>query len=180
MPALSWPDPLPSRGPIRLRPFGAGDLHLLAELATDHYVPLIGSIPSPYTEAEGLAYLRRQHQRLADGAGWSFAIAELATDRAVGSAGLWLHDDAPATAGYTVAPSARGRGIATAALGALTEFAWTRPDLDRVELFIEPSNLASISVADRCGYRRQELVAGHSDLGGTRRDMLRWSATRPV
>ncbi len=79
-----------------------------------------------------------------------------------------------------MAPSARGRGIASAALAALTEFAWTRPDVNRVELFIEPSNLASIAVADRCGYRRQELVAGHSDFGGIRRDMLRWSHDRPA
>jgi RimJ/RimL family protein N-acetyltransferase len=52
--------------------------------------------------------------------------------------------------------------------------------VNRVELFIEPSNLASIAVADRCGYRRQELVAGHSDFGGIRRDMLRWSHDRPA
>lgn len=66
------------------------------------------------------------------------------------------------------------------AASALTEFAWTRPDVNRVELFIEPSNLASIAVADRCGYRPQEVVAGHSDFGGTRRDMLRWSRDRPA
>ena len=180
MPALTWPDPLPRYGPIVLRPFHRGDLDLVAEFAADPYVPLIGTIPTPYTPAEGLAYLDRQHQRLADGTGWSFAIAELATDRAVGGAGLWLHDDASATGGYAVAASARGRGIATAALTALTTFAWTRPDLHRVELFIEPTNLASIAVAERCGYRRHELIAGHTEIGGIRRDMLRWSATRPA
>ena len=111
---------MPRYGPIVLRPFHRGDLELVAEFAADPYVPLIGTIPTPYTPAEGLAYLDRQHQRLADGTGWSFAIAELATDRAVGGAGLWLHDDASATAGYAVAASARGRGIATAALTALT------------------------------------------------------------
>ena len=68
----------------------------------------------------------------------------------------------------------------TAALTALTEFAWTRPGLHTVELFIEPTNLASIAVAERCGYRRHELIAGHTEIGGIRRDMLRWSATRPV
>ena len=179
MPALTWPDPLPRHGSIGLRPFHKGDLDLVAEFAADPYVPLIGSIPVPFSESEGLAYLERQHQRLADGTGWSFAIADLATDRAVGGAGLWLHDDAPATAGYAVAASARGRGIARAALIALTEFAWTRPGLHTVELFIEPTNRASIAVAERCGYRRHELSPGHSEIGGIWRDMLRWSATRP-
>ena len=96
--------------------------NLVAEFAADPYVPLIGTIPTPYTPAEGLAYLDRQHQRLADGTGWSFAIAELATDRAVGGAGLWLHRRRLRhRGGYAVAASARGRGIATAALTALTE-----------------------------------------------------------
>jgi RimJ/RimL family protein N-acetyltransferase len=122
---LTWPEVMPQHGPIRLRPFRPSDLHLVAELASDPYVPLIGSVPAAFTEAEGLAYLERQRQRLAEGTGWSFAIAELGTDRAVGTAGLWRHEGGRATAGYVVAPACRGRGYAKAALRALTGFAWT-------------------------------------------------------
>jgi [ribosomal protein S5]-alanine N-acetyltransferase len=116
VPALTWPEPLPQWGPVKLRPFVEGDLDLVAELAADPYVPLIGSVPAVFSEAEGLAYLERQHQRLTDGTGWSFAIAELESDRAVGSAGLWRQEGRRARAGYTVAPSARGRGYAKAGL----------------------------------------------------------------
>ena len=179
MPALTWPELMPQSGPIRLRPFHLGDLGLVAELSADPYVPLIGTVPAVFTEAAGLAYLERQHQRLADGAGWSFAIAELDTDRAVGGASLWLNSEDPATAGYVVGPSARGRGYATAALAALTEFAWTRPGLDRVELFIEPANLASIAVARSCGYREEALVPWHIEIDGQPRDMVRYTAERP-
>ena len=91
MTALTWPDPLPEYGPVRLRPFAAGDLSLVAELAADPYIPLIGTVPATFTAAAGLAYLERQHQRLRDGLGWSFAIADRETDRAVGGAGLWLN-----------------------------------------------------------------------------------------
>ena len=178
MPALTWPEPLPQSGPIWLRPFRPGDLGLVAELTADPYVPLIGSVPPAFTEAAGMAYIERQHQRLADGTGWSFALAELDTDRAVGGAGLWLHLEEPATAGYVVAPRARGRGYASAALAALTEFAWTRRDLDRVELFIEPTNLASIAVAQRCGYRAVGLHRAHTEIGGECRDMVCWAAFR--
>ena len=180
MPALTWPEPLPQWGPIRLRPFTDGDLGLIAELAADPYVPLIGSIPAVFTDAEGLAYLARQHQRLAEGKGWSFAIAELRVGRAVGTAGLWLNDGGPATAGYSVAPSARGRGYAKAGLRALTAFAWTVPDIDRVELFIEPANLASIAVARSCGYREDGLASHHMEIGGRLRDMVRYAAERPT
>jgi ribosomal-protein-alanine N-acetyltransferase len=159
VPALTWPVPLPQWGPVRLRPFAESDLDLVAELAADPYVPLIGSVPAVFSEAEGLAYLERQRQRLTDGTGWSFAIAELESDRAVGSAGLWWQEGRRARAGYTVAPSARGRGYAKAGLRALTAFAWTQPDIERVELFIEPTNLASISVARSCGYREEGLLS---------------------
>ena len=67
MTALTWPDPLPEHGPVRLRPFGAGDLSLVAELAADPYVPLIGTVPATFTRGGRAAYLERQHQRLRDG-----------------------------------------------------------------------------------------------------------------
>ena len=86
-----------------------------------------------------MAYIDRQHQRLADGTGWSFAVVDVSTKESVGGAGLWLHPDGPVTAGYAIAPRVRGRGYATAALSALTAFAWTRPGIDRVELYISPT-----------------------------------------
>lgn len=179
MAALTWPEPLPVWGPVRLRPFRDSDLPLVAELAADPYVPLIGTLPAVVTEESGLAYLHRQHQRLADGQGWSFAVARLADDRAVGGAGLWPHPLGRATAGYLLAPWARGRGLATAALRALTDFAWTRPDVFRVELLIEPWNTASVRVAERAGFVREALLPQHLEIGGRGRDMLRFGIGRP-
>jgi RimJ/RimL family protein N-acetyltransferase len=65
------------------------------------------------------------------GFGLSFAIADAESDNAVGAIGLWLQNLSAgrATAGYSVAPAHRGRGIATSALKALTTFAWTIPAL---------------------------------------------------
>ena len=165
---------------MRLRPFSDDDLSLVAALAEDPYLPLIGTIPSPFTPEGGQAYIERQHQRLADGAGWSFAVVDVSTDQAVGSAGLWLNPDRPATAGYAVAPRFRGRGYATAAMTALTVFAWTRPGIDRIELYIEPGNRASVTVAERCGYRQEALVPDHLEIGGRGRSMLRFAAIHPA
>jgi len=177
---LSWPDPLPAAGSVILRPFRSSDLPLVAELSRDPYVPLIGSIPEEYSDEAGRAYVARQHQRLTDGSGYSFAIAERAGDRAVGGAGLWLHDRAAgrATMGYVVALSARRRGVASAALSALTAFAWTLTDLRRLELYIEPWNTGSIRVAERCGFTSEGLLTRHLEIGGTRRDMLCYAQLR--
>ena len=97
----------------------------------------------------------------------------------MGGAGLWVNRGPAATAGYAVAPPFRGQGYATAALVALTDFAWTRPGLARVELYIEPANLASVAVARRCGYAEAGLVPEHTAIDGVRRDMLRsWLSPR--
>lgn len=178
MPALSWPDPLPASGSVRLRPFRESDLPLVAELAGDPYLPSIGTVPAVYSAAAGLAYLDRQHQRLREGAGYSFAIADR-DDRARGGASLWPHPGGLASGGYMLAPAVRRQGLGTDALLALTAFAWTLADLQRVELFIEPWNQASIRVAGRCGYVREALLPQHHTVGGRGRDMLRFAAERP-
>jgi ribosomal-protein-alanine N-acetyltransferase len=177
--SLSWPDPLPACGPVLLRPFRDSDLGLVAELSGDPYLPLIGSIPAVYSDEAALAYLARQHQRLADGTGYSFAIADRSDDRALGGASLWPDEGGTlARLGYAVAPSARRRGVATAALTALTAFAWTLPRLSRLELYIEPVNTGSVRTAERCGYEREVLLPAHTEIGGEQRDMLRYVRLR--
>jgi len=174
---LRWPSPLPSSGPVVLRPFRDADLGLVAELSTDPYLPQIGTVPAVFDEQAGLAYIARQHQRLHDGVGYSFAIADVHDDRRLGFAGLWPQDGDWAHLGYAVAPRARGRGVATAALAALTTFAWTLPSLDRLELLIEPWNVGSCRVAEHCGYQ-QDSEPGRTEIGGEQREVLRYVLVR--
>jgi len=75
--------------------------------------------------------------------------------------------------------SARGRGLASAALIALTSFGWTIPALHRIELYIEPWNAGSIGTAERAGYEREGLLRSHQEIGGRRRDMLLYASVRP-
>ena len=172
--SLSWPSPLPAYGHVVLRPFRDTDLDLVAELSTDPYLSQIGTVPAVFDEGEGLAYIARQHQRLQDGTGYSFAIADITDDRGLGFAGLWPQRTGDwATLGYAVAPSARRRGVATAALTALTAFAWTLPHLSRLELQIEPWNRGSSRVAERCGYHRKGAPEP-AEIGGERREVVRY------
>jgi [ribosomal protein S5]-alanine N-acetyltransferase len=169
-----------SYGQVVLREFSALDVPMVRELSTDPYVPLIGTLPANASQQEAQAYIDRQLGRLAEGIGFSFAIAEADTNRAVGGIGLWLTalDYGRATAGYSLTPSARGRGLASAALKALTSFAWTIPALHRIELYIEPWNVGSVKTAERAGYEREGLLRSHQEIGGRRRDMLLYAAIR--
>jgi ribosomal-protein-alanine N-acetyltransferase len=177
-----WPAHPPTSGAVLLREFTQEDLPMVLDLATDPYVPLIGTLPARATPEEGLSWIDRNRRRWAEGAGFSFAVAEASTGRAVGGAGLWLRELASGrgSAGYSIAPSARRRGLATDALTALTAFAWSVPGLLRVELHIEPWNRASVRTAERAGYRREGLLRSHLEIGGRPRDMLCYAAVRPV
>ncbi len=178
--ALAWPDPLPAHGPVVLRPPRDSDLPLVAEMASDPYVPQISTVPGRYTDAAGLDYLARQHSRLTTGTGWSFVVADAADDRGLGQVFLGVRElwAGRATAGYALAPGARGRGVGSAALRALMGFAWTLPELHRVELYIEAWNTGSLRVAANAGFVREGLLRSHQEIGGTRRDMELWAAVR--
>jgi len=177
-----WPDTPPAAGGVVLRPFTDDDLPMVLDLATDPYVPLIGTLPGNASEEEALAYLERNRGRWAEGRGFSFAIAEAATWRAVGGLGVWLSElpHGRAEIGYSVMPSARGHGYAAAALAAGTAFAWTLPGLYRVQLHIEEWNVASVRTAERAGYQREGLLRSYLEIGGRRRDMLLYAAVRPA
>ncbi len=177
----SWPTTPPTYGSVVLREFSDEDVHLAVELGGDPYIPLIGSLPAVPTAREATEWIHRQRGRLAEGIGLSFAIADAESDNAVGAIGLWLQNLSAgrATAGYSVAATHRGRGIASSALKALTAFAWTIHTLHRVELYIEPWNDSSIHVAEASGYQREGLLSSHQEIGGTRRDMLLYATTRP-
>jgi ribosomal-protein-alanine N-acetyltransferase len=133
------------------------------------------------TNADARVWVTRQQGRYAEGAGFSFTIGDTSTGNAVGHCGLWLSElyEGRATAGYSIVRSARGRGYAADALVALTEFGWTVPGLSRIELYIEPWNVASVRTAERADYVREGLLHSHQVIGGRRRDMLILAAVDP-
>jgi ribosomal-protein-alanine N-acetyltransferase len=179
---LVLPSTDPSFGEVRLRAFAERDVDMLRDLATDPYVPTIGSLPSHAGRADALSYMERQAARLGTGAGYSWCVAHRETDEALGTAGLHLSPIAAgrATAGYAVAPRSRARAVASQALTALTRFAWSLPELHRIELYIEPWNVASQRTAERAGYEREGLLRSHQEINGERVDMLLWAAIRPA
>jgi RimJ/RimL family protein N-acetyltransferase len=77
--------------------------------------------------------------------------------------------------GYIVAPAARGRGVATATLGLLTEWAFAELDMLRLELLISTTNDASKRVAERNGYSREGVLRSLYVKQGVRDDVEMWS-----
>lgn len=176
---LRWPTTTPRSGPVSLRAFRETDVVMVEELATDPYIPLIGSLPPHADTVAALAWIERQHTRMPEDVGFSFCIAD-EQDRPLGFAGLWTRGlpGGRATAGYAICPSARGSGVATHAVKALTTFAWTLSGLHRIELYIEPDNLASRRTAERAGYLYEGVLRQHQEIGARRRNMCLYATLR--
>ncbi|MFC7932730.1 GNAT family N-acetyltransferase [Streptomyces cinereoruber] len=175
--SLHVPD-LVAPGGLVLRPWRMSDLDLVREASEDPYVPLVTTVPSPYSEAEGRAFVERQWGRATTGAGYPFVLVD-AGGRPVGTVGLWPGAE-EVTLGYWVVASARGGGAAATGLAAVADWALRGLGLPRLVLHIEPWNTASVRVAERVGFRREGMREGWLRIGDERRDVLVFALSRGV
>ncbi|MFE4454093.1 GNAT family N-acetyltransferase [Streptomyces sp. NPDC056796] len=160
-----------------LRPWEMSDLPLVREAAEDDYIPLITTIPSPYSDEAAEAYVRRQWDRAAAGAGYPFTIARTRDRRPVGFIELRLTDAAEGRAAlrYWMTVPGRGQGVTGAALRTVTTWALHELGIPRVQALVEPWNTASVRTAESAGYRCEGLLRGWQEIGGRRRDMLMYA-----
>lgn len=170
-------DPGATGTDVRLRPFNDGDAPLIIAASHDPLIPMITSVRSSSSTEDALAFIHRQHDRLPTGIGYSFAIATTEADVAVGQIGLWTRhiSEGRVSTGYWITEAHRGRGLALAALATLTDWAFTFPEVARLELHVEPENDASWRTAQSCGFDREGLLRSWQRVGAERRDMFVYS-----
>ncbi|MFG6198815.1 GNAT family N-acetyltransferase [Nonomuraea sp. JJY05] len=100
-------------------------------------------------------------------------IIERDSGLVVGSLGLfWPPADGTLEIGYGIVASRQGRGYASEAARALTEFALTAPGVHTVCAGVELSNPASIRVLEKAGFQRS-----HTDAEA---DTARYVTTSPA
>jgi [ribosomal protein S5]-alanine N-acetyltransferase len=176
-------EPLPpfdadlSDGVVRLRSWENSDVRALEFAAQDPYIPLTTTVPINYNIDAGFSWIERQHHRIVEGRGYSLCIADIQDDKCLGMIGLWL-DTLPekrARCGYWIIPSARRHGIARRALEVVCHWGFTAWSLARIELLIEPENIASKRTAEAASFTCEGCLRSYMQLGNTRRDMLMYS-----
>ena len=171
--SLTYPSEPLSDGVILLRPWSTDDLACVEAASRDPRIPEMTTVPSEYREAEGRAWIARQHGRLDLGEGLSLAIADVEDAVARGYAGLLLREMLrTAGIGYWLVPDARGGGRATRAVGLLARWALAEAGVDRVEAHVEPGNDASQRVLERAGFRRERLLRSYLSFPTRRADAL--------
>jgi RimJ/RimL family protein N-acetyltransferase len=162
---------------VVLREFTDADVPLIQAVARDPLIPLITTVPATGTAEDARSFIARQHSRLCSGEGYSFAIADASSDQGLGQIGLWLRDigSGRADVGYWVAGAHRRRGVAVAALRAVSGWALESQEIHRLQLYVEPWNDGSWRAAEQVGYQRDGLLRSWQQVGDERKDMYVYS-----
>jgi RimJ/RimL family protein N-acetyltransferase len=152
-------------GDLVLRSLVDADVPAIVAACQDPEIPRWTSVPTPYTEEDARTFLAGSPNM------HSLAIVDAGDEVLLGCMGYQLLNHSRATFGYWVAREARGRGVASRALRVLARWALREHGLARVQLIVEPDNVASIRVAENAGFRREALLRSYIELHGRRRDV---------
>jgi RimJ/RimL family protein N-acetyltransferase len=165
-------------GPLHLRPvtadvtpesvIGQGIVATVTDPASVRWL----SVPAPYTPDEQRSWLVGCGERWETGRAAEWAVLDPTTGDYL--AGLTLRDLDREThisnVGVSVHPQARGRGVAAAAVRAAARWAFGAAGVERLEWYAATGNAASISAAQRAGFRPEGVLRSWLVLRDGRHD----------
>lgn len=106
------------------------------------------------TREEAGTFLTMAQEQWLTGTDYQYAIIEDSSASVLGGCGLHTRrGPGVLEIGYWLRRGATGRGLATAAAGALTRAAALVDGIDRIEIWCDTTNVRSSAVARRLGYR---------------------------
>jgi RimJ/RimL family protein N-acetyltransferase len=134
-------------------------------------------VPTPVPPGFAQGWIHTYEEERRNGTKEAFAIVDSESGDFLGLALAPRIDQEGSTVelGYIVSGHARGRGVATAALAQLTEWAFSELGALRIELFISSGNEPSKRVAERCGYVREGVLRSAHLKQGIRENTEIWS-----
>jgi RimJ/RimL family protein N-acetyltransferase len=155
---------------LLLRAYELADVDENLEMFDDEESHRWTPAPHPYTRDDSEQWCGRVAnlaRSVGDGLNWAAADGE--TGRLVGSFGL-KHTDWQARVtevGYLVAPYARGNGIASEAVAAISRWVLVDQGFRRLQLTAAVGNTASRRVARKCGFVEEGVLrqAGYTHSG---------------
>ena len=165
-------------GQWQVRSFRLDDAEALAKYANNRnvWLNLRDAHPHPYRLEHAVAWLRYLEWQNPE---IHFAIAS--ADEAIGYIGLGLQTDVfrrSAEIGYWLGEPFWGRGIATAALRALTEYAFANYNLIRLFAYVYDWNPASVRVLEKAGYVFEGRLRKSATKDGQTVDQLLYAIVR--
>ncbi len=152
-------------GTLHLRPWSltAADAEVVQAALADPEISRWGV--GPPGEPDAGAWLAQRVSGWADGSSAAFAVADATSGEVLGYIRLRIADRRGEVS-YWVLPGARGRGVATRALGVVGRWAFAHLGLSRLDLRHAVGNAASCRVAAKNGFALTRLLSETGWEGG--------------
>lgn len=138
-------------GTVSLRYRRVSDLGAISAASEDPQARRWLSDPPMDAEARA-ASMARVDEAFRSGRAAPLVIADSATDQPVGLINVQFRDDQVATIAYSVFPAHRGQGVAPRAVRLAADWALSDLGLRELLLEIDPENVSSLRVAEKCGF----------------------------
>lgn len=165
--------------PLIVRPWRASDLKALVRNANNRkiWLNVRDRFPHPFTAADGRAWIAI---RAAD-TGYPHNFAIEFESGAIGGIGMEFLTDVhrlTVEIGYWLGEPFWGRGFATIALRAVSEYAFATFDLRRIQATVYEWNPASARVLEKAGYEFEGRLRNHVVKAGRVGDVLMYAKLR--
>ena len=159
---ISHPPEL-SDGLIRLRRIKAADKASVVKACNDGLVArFCYRVPFPYDESDFMEFLAYNEHYWERELVASWAVVRAEDDALLAMISLEVVAVRQAgEVGYWCAPWARGRGVMSAAVRLVRDWAFDVLELERLELTADVDNIGSQRVAQAAGFRREGVMRGY-------------------
>jgi RimJ/RimL family protein N-acetyltransferase len=141
-------------GVVTLRPWQKADAAELVECINGdpEITRRLDQVPQPYRTKDALAYFRSVGER-------AFAVTDSETGRLLGSIGVRFSEAGDVgELGYWLRADARGNGTMTRALRVVSEWAFGRENVARLQLRADVDNVPSRRVAEKAGFQLEGVL----------------------
>ena len=95
-----------------------------------------------------------------------------------GGYGSWDIQNSTAEIGYVIGRPYWGQGLATEAVTAMIDFGFRRMSLNRIVIRMDPRNIGSWRVAEKCGCRFEGIARQVAYAKGSFDDLMVWAILR--
>ena len=178
MSALPFPEPPLSDGAVALRPLRRDDAPVKAAWGRDPVIVRWTELPLNQTEEAALVRMARTEETRQAGHAVALAIVDAKLGVVLGSCDIRRPDPDDAAlgeVGFLLAEEARGRGVATRAVGLLVDWSFREFGMERVQGLVHPDNPRSARVLERLGFRREGVLRNYRGGKTGREDRILFS-----
>ena len=155
--------PVLSDGVVRLRELRAADKAAVVKACNDGLIErFCYRVPYPYHENDFVEFLAYNEHFWATDLMANWTVVDSGSDELLAMISLEVLPLRQAgEIGYWCAPWARGRGVMSAAVRLVRDWAFDELELERLELTTDVDNIGSQRVAQAAGFRREGVMRGY-------------------